>query len=727
MNSADVFQSDETDAEELRELRDDLAECIDQGTEVWARQQQAQRVRFCQWAGQSDDGRKHADDLGAPALPFEGASDARVPLLDGVINEKVALARTAFFRAQLQATPIEPGDAPQAAAVSTLLRCLRDVKMRDELEVEVELSAQYLFGDDPGACIVAVDWLRDTRLVRRVVTFDELAGMYATGARAPQEVDFTAPDEQLLGDFLDLATNPLRGAEFVAWLASAFPAVSERLLKKAAKALRTSGEAELAVPEVRQSRPTVTTLKLWDEVFFPLGTTDLQRARHIHRREWLSETELRERVATMGWSKEAVDEILAKGKGQTVADGQWLQSRDGTGASSPTISAGSDRLINERAELFEIWWSYERRVDEMGIAGIWCMVWNCACTDCFLRAELYAGPDGFYPFVLGTRERLGRQVTDSRGLTNPLATHQSEVKVQHDARSNYTQLVASPPRKQRLLAGTLEVILGPNASIPVQRMDDFEMIQMPPFMAQSVEMERTTKEELADYVGRMAPGADPNRVALFQQADVECVFRLWRSVFRQVLALCRQYYTPAEVERIVGSPLDLSTLAGDFDLAIEIDARDLNMDYAMKKLDAYTKLVGLDAAGVIGRTSLVEWGAASFDPILAKRTLRPQEQVTQKMIDEEQSNVAKMAVGIEPHMPEQGITNPQLRLKTMSDTIQNSQQLSQLFGQSEAFKALVENRAKFLSMQTKQEQNKTIGRLGTAPLQGQAGGMLGAA
>lgn len=724
MNAADIFNDDSDEAEELREVRNDLWQCIDYGVQVWDRQEQAKRVRYCQWEGQSLDGRKHSDSIGTEAAPFEGASDARVPLLDGVINEKVALTAGAFFRAQVQATPVEPGDAPQAAAVSNLLRCLRDVKMRDELEVEVELSAQYMFGDDPGACVVAIDWLRDTRLVRKVVTFDELAGMYATGARSPQEVDFSTLDPQLLGDFHDLATNPLREREFTAWLASAFPAVSARLLKKAGRVLRTSGEAELAVPEVRQSRPTVTTLKLWDEIFFPLGTIDLQRARNIHRREWLSETELRERVATMGWDAEVVEDIIENGKGKTIADGHWLMQRDRLSGISPLISTGKDRLINERQNLFEIWWSYERRVDEMGIAGIWCMQWNIHCAHRFLKAELYAGPDGFYPFVLGTRERVGRQVTDSRGLTNPLSTFQGEVKTQHDARSNYTQLVASPPRKQRLLAGTLEVILGPNASIPVQRMDDFEMIQMPPFMAQSVEIERTVKEEVAEYAGRQLPNTDPNRVALLQQHDVNAVFRLWRSVFTQILSLCTQYYTPAELERIVGAPLDLDALRGGFDLALEIDARDLNMDYAMKKLDAYTKLVGLDASGGLDRGGLVEWGATSFDPILAKRTLRPQEQVTQKMIDEEQSNVAKMAVGIEPHMPEQGLPNPQLRLQTMAQTIQQSQHLSQLYGQSEGFKALVENRAKFLSMQVKQDQNKTIGRLGTAPLQ-TGGGMLG--
>ena len=102
------------------------------------------------------------------------------------------------------------------------------------------------------------------------------------------------------------------------------------------------------------------------------------------------------------------------------------------------------------------------------------------------------------------------------------------------------------------------------------------------------------------------------------------------------------------------------------------------------------------------------------------------EQVTQKTIAEEQGNVAKMAVGIEPMMPEQGISAPELRLRTVGQTIMASPRLSQQFAQDEQFRALVENYAKFLNQQVAQEQNKTIGKLGTMPLQGGAGGALGA-
>jgi hypothetical protein len=104
---------------------------------------------------------------------------------------------------------------------------------------------------------------------------------------------------------------------------------------------------------------------------------------------------------------------------------------------------------------------------------------------------------------------------------------------------------------------------------------------------------------------------------------------------------------------------------------------------------------------------------------MAQRLIRPMEQVTQKLIEEEQGNAAKMAVGIEPRMPEDGIDAPQTRLQALQDTIARSQRLATLYAADPMFRALVENRQKFLMQQfTQQSVNPVVGRLGTMPLQG---------
>lgn len=722
-----MSKTDDTD--EIRELRTELERIIADGTEVWSRQERARQVRFCEWDGQSDDGRKHAEDIGEPALPFEGAPDSRIPLVDVNINDKVALVTTSFFRAQIQAVAVEPQDLANAANVTTLLRWLRDSEMRKELRVEVELAAQNMYADDPGLAIVEVKWWQDTMQQKRHLSFEELAGLYVTGQQNP---DAVAPDDprlepSMLADFQDLATNPLREREFIAWLEAAFAGVSSRALRRAVRELRKTGQTDLPVPVIRENRPSAQTLRFMDEIFFPVGTADLQRARTIHRREWLNVAELRERVLTQSWDADVVEEIIERGLGVSIADATALrQSARGTVSLS-----GPGWNVNEHQFLYEIWWSYERRPDEdMGVPGIWCTIWNEAARDMCLKCELVDYQHGMYPFVVRTRERVGRQVTDSRGLGRAIETHQNEVKVQRDARGTHIQLIATPPSKVKASRGAVELILGPNAQNPVQRMDDWDLISMPDFTQQSVEMERTTKAEVDEYCGRLVPGMDPNRASLIQQRDVDNFSALFNEVFEQVLALCQQYYSPAQLARVTGSdqatPLQPEDIRGRFDVLIEIDARDLNMEFAMKKLDAAGKLLTFDSGGQIDRAPWLEVVANGIDPVLARKSIRPEQNVTAKEVEATKNALSQMATGIEPDMPVQGI-NPQLRMQTLMQTVQTSPRLQKQYQADENFKALLENYQKYLTQQITQDQNKVVGRIGTAPIQGAPQSAAGAA
>lgn len=705
--------------EELLDARRDLEQTVDDCLTVWQRQARAWELRQNVWEGQHEDGRKHSSS-GELALPFEGSSDARIPLLDTIINDKVALAKAAFLRAEVQTTPIEPGDVAQSQSVTTLLHWLRRVPMRAELQTEVEIAAQYMFGDDPGIAVVAVDWLQDTKLIRTPITFDQAAAMYASGAATPDEADPALLEPEMLADFIDLILNQERQREALAWLSRTFPSTSARALRFILRGLRKDGAADVPLPKIRENRPTVAALRYGRDVFFPVGTADLQRARRIHRVEWLNEQELRERVTVQGWDAEEVDEVIARGKGQSLINdyGQSAALRSSVSLSGPGLA------VDETQNLYEIIWSYERRADEMGIAGIYCMTWNSSCKDSWLWAGLCDHPHGQYPFVMQTRERLGRQVTDSRGMTRALPTHQNEIKVQRDARSNNTQLIASPPMKRKLMAGAAELILGPNSDVPVQKVDDFELIQMPPLTEASMEMERTTRDEAFHYAGILTQDSNPDRVFLITQGEADNFNALWASVFGQVLALCQRYYSPAELALITGGddqPLGMGPddIAGRWNTALEIDARDLNMEFVIKKLGTYNQLLAIDPQGVIDRTQAPAWGAAALFPGMAGRMVQPMQKVTQKLIDEEEGNVAKMALGMEPRMPEDGIDAPQTRLEAMQAAVAKSPRLAQQWQADEGFRALLENRQKFLMQQyTQQSINPTVGRLGTTPLQG---------
>jgi len=236
--------------------------------------------------------------------------------------------------------------------------------------------------------------------------------------------------------------------------------------------------------------------------------------------------------------------------------------------------------------------------------------------------------------------------------------------------------------------------------------------------------------EARHYAGILTVDADPNRIFAITQKEVDNFNGLWCAVFDLVLEDCQQFYSAEELGLITGGdnlPLGLTPegIEGRWNIALEIDARDLNMDFVMKKLESASSLMALDSQGTLDRTQVPAWGATALFPGMAGRMIQPVATVTQKLIDEEQGNVAKMAVGIEPRMPEDGIDAPQTRMQAMTETVGNSPRLAQLYQQDPGFRELLANRQKFLTQQYAQQvTNKQAGRLGTKPLQGNGDGAM---
>ena len=101
MNNEDplVVALDKPTPELLERLTSDFSS-LGSGDELWARQVNADAVRYCTWAGQSVDGKKHKRD-GVDPFPWEGASDTRPMAVDATINELVTISWNAFWKAIL--------------------------------------------------------------------------------------------------------------------------------------------------------------------------------------------------------------------------------------------------------------------------------------------------------------------------------------------------------------------------------------------------------------------------------------------------------------------------------------------------------------------------------------------------------------------------------------------------------------------------------------------------
>ena len=145
---------------DVPELVKEFRRSMDEGFTL-ERTNAADETRYMRWTGQSDDGKKHDENLpeGKPAFPWDGASDTRIPLVDSIINDCVDMLSTSAQRAQLSVTGTELSDMEPAGAATTLMNWVKN-SMHNTLGSESELLAQHMMAYGRGL----VGWISPERL-----------------------------------------------------------------------------------------------------------------------------------------------------------------------------------------------------------------------------------------------------------------------------------------------------------------------------------------------------------------------------------------------------------------------------------------------------------------------------------------------------------------------------------------------------------------------------------
>ena len=139
LNAADpelLYASKEPDiaylAQTFKQTQSDLGEWLD-------RRQRDYDVRNCQWAGKSDDFKKHSSlSSTGEVFPWDKSSDQEVRLADELIGCRVSMVMNAVRRAHIVATPTESNEVERASVISNFLRWLINSKM-PEFYSEIEL------------------------------------------------------------------------------------------------------------------------------------------------------------------------------------------------------------------------------------------------------------------------------------------------------------------------------------------------------------------------------------------------------------------------------------------------------------------------------------------------------------------------------------------------------------------------------------------------------------
>lgn len=662
---------------------------------IGSRVENVENTRYCRWQGQSDDGKKWSSNQphGKMAFPWDGASDTRIPLADEVVNGLVDVCSTAFWRSMLRVSPTNVRTIDTSVTAHSLMDWVMNQKLYTDMTREVELLSQYLW--TYGWAAVHVSWQQEIGQKEQYVTVEQLM---AIAAQSPQG--------SVLADLPNLLANPDATDQLAELLMAAFPNLKKRKALECVKDLREEGECEFPVPTMTKNAPSIAALAPYDEIAFPPETTDIQSARVVFRRCYMTEVEVMQHVETDEWDEEwAKQAIATRGKFSNFSDYTY------------TIGLTNNALL-DRENLIEVVYGYQKALDEDGVPGVFCTVFSPQVGGSWGKFELLDYEHGQYPFVAWRSEVIHRKIVESRGVPEICMTWQNEIKAQRDSIFDYTSLNTIPPiQVPKTRGGNLR--LGPAVQIPVLRPGEISFMQ-PPAREPSVAFNLITaiETQVDRYFGRPTEKVPPALTQMRQQRIVNNWLHGWTEAFRQVLSLTLQYTGPEEIVRITGSPTPLSTNIQDFDVSLKFDVRELQTDLVTEKLKALSSLVlPLDSVGVVDRTKLVGLALRAIDPTLANELIMQAGPASQKMFDETNDELGLISLGNPPKLRENDPT-AQARLNFAQQILQANPKYQQQAQQDPLFQANLQKYVENLQFSVQQQQNAVTGRLGVNP-QGQ--------
>jgi hypothetical protein len=623
------------------------------------------------WDGKSDDLRKQ----GANAFPWQGASDMEVNVIGERIDAFVSILDQALQRSHIKAFPTSMSSMPRAAIVSAFLKWMRSTYIPN-FRQEMELGANYLL--EKGIMVTYVGWKRESRTFKQTVTLQQIA--------------------QLMPEMVDLILSGTNDEEVVALLQQAFPVISKKRAKSVVKDLRRKGIAEVPIPRNTVDCPVAYTCAPDGEVLFPSYCSDPQRAPYAFWRTFMTAQELEKKVTNEGWDAKWVDTAIEtlRGKDTMYYDGE--KTKD------------FNRLpITDDNDLVMVVYAYQRLIDEEdGSEGIYCTVFHPQAEG-FAKHELLNGYDD-YPFVVTRLSNDQKRMYETANFSDILRGAQMQVKTERDSRIDRSSLATLPPIMHP--AGRPPSDWGPGRRVPYRRMGEVTFGPTPPFDPGSERIE----QQMVQQADR-AVGLDPSSpISAFRQQFVVDKFL---SHVRDVLSMAWKLFQrmgPDEVFfQVTGNPNPQTMTKGspddNFSIVVNFDSQSNDPETAETQLRNMVSLVQLDRNGRIDVNKMLEFVAASINPIFADYVLQPAEEAQDKMMKDITDDLAKIYSGIEvPARP----NGAQIAMQMVQAYVQQPD-VAQRAQQDPAFAERLQKYAGQYEFMMQQAQNSEIGKIGTSP------------
>jgi hypothetical protein len=684
-----------SDEPKLNEIIEELDQAQSDANWFYRRMDQARSWWYSQWPGQTIDGRKHAQ-FQSECFPWDGASDSRLRIVASLINDQVSVRKFAFFQSKIQARSLRPlQQAGESNKSTKLLQWTLYNHMWPQVLREVPLVFNWWQGFGVG--FMGVEWEQQRRLEYHLVSLQDMGqilGALGGGQDGGQD-----------GQFLEVLMDPTQEDDLTTLVQQLSPILSRPDARKIVVSLRETGMAQVPVAYPFINKPRWTGLRPCVDVLFPSETSDLQEARWFCRMDdWVSETELKDRIETDGYDTAFVDELL-KHKGEAGLASQPWPTRDGN----------APRSYRNLMQLYHFYY----KALENGTPCMYKTVFSplvktgngkplCA------KHGMAEYNHGQYPAIEFCRRTEDRRILGSMGIAEESYTDELDIKRQQDGLSDRTSLCHRPPMivpysRVKDIKGTPI----PGAVLGVSRPREVDWMPLPPTDATPVAVIQMVQQRIDRRYGLFGSEVDPELKQMRRQEAGQDTLALMSLVLEQTWQLIQQYEAPDEVAEVSGElarpfPVSREEIQGKHEITATTDMRMLDADYAQEKLSMIGQAMAFKQEGM-----LFNMAVEAIDPDAADALQQSQvsPEAQQKEHQDELNAIAQAFSGVEPPLPM--YANHQLRLQTlMQNTIQSpNPMMAQRLQMLPDTQKILQNRAQFFQRQIQQyQENPVIGR-----------------
>lgn len=681
------------EAPDLKRIVSTLSDACNSLNEFFDRCRKNYNVVKCKWEGQSDDQRKHNNDEGS-AYPWDGASDAKVPLADDANRLIKKTFKTALKRMRVQAIPINATkeDVANAHYASYFFKYLKqNIPNFDGI---ADYAATQML-DIAGVAAAKVEYTRERRTVKKEYKIEQL----------PEEVQaaiMAGTEDEALVEFF----------------APQLPKMSEKKLREAIATLRKTGRAKVTEEIPVREGVRVHPRSLCENLILPAGCTDVQDASFAFEVCELTPEQLLQEAKDKGWDEEWAKEVIEKQIGYDAIS-SYINGKNER--NSDVVTDSDNRL----AGLCQILYVWEKRSDpDDGAIGVYYTVMHPEITERYGVFELSDCDDGLYPFVVKKRENFSASLYDTRAMTEVLEGYQFAYKECLDNAANREAISTVPPYEVRM-AGGLDSAdaqdIGPGTPMMSHVGNSFEWKN--PIQGGgeniNIEMRRELRNLVDQYVGRPSAEVAPSEAAVKVQDEVDILGQFMTDVLKMAESKFRQHAPDEVAFKIIGMS-DMFVWKNNeqpqYDYLTTLDAS--SIDDTEKKMAMFGQLMMADRTGKIDNSKWIEAAAQMIDPVLADMTLTGDEASYNKSIEQERGAVNTITSGQDIDIPADEPFN-QVKAQYYMQYLQSPAGQSGM--QNPIVAPLLEKRAKQWQFKSEQQNNAQVGRLGTNP--GNAGSM----